>query len=303
MAKERFVLVDESKKKRGCPKGGWPKKADAGKEGMVEYRVVKEPTQPSNSSTTTQPLTTPKKRGRPKKADITKPSKPLWIINSSKPSMITTPKKRGRPRKADIGEGEEVEYRVVHAHTKSTTPKKKRGCPKGGWPKMVDKGEKVERVTEEVEEVTEEVEDMEENEAKDVDWVPYKYTKRTKRTTLKKKRGCPKGGWPKNLDKGEQVEVEDQVEDEFEEEEMENMVKPSKITTPKKRGRPRKVDVGEGEEVEYRVIHAPTKPTTIKKKRGCPKGGWPKKGKGEQVEAEEVVDLVEDEFEVEEIHY
>ena len=145
-----------------------------------------------------------------------------------------------------------MEYRVVHAPTKSTTPKKKRGCPKGGWPKMVDKGEKVERVTEEVEEVTEEVEDMEENEAKDVDWMPYKYTKRTKRTTLKKKRSCPKGGWSKKLDKREQLEVEDQVEDEFEEEGMEDVVKPSKITkpstmitTPKKRGRPRKVDVGE----------------------------------------------------------
>ena len=39
MAKERFVPVDESKKKRGCPKGGWPKKADAGKVGYPSFML------------------------------------------------------------------------------------------------------------------------------------------------------------------------------------------------------------------------------------------------------------------------
>ena len=41
------------------------------------------------------------------------------------------------------------------------------------------------------------------------------------------------------------------------------------------------------------MVHAPTKPTSSKRKRGCPKGGWPKK-EMKQVEAEGMENEVEE---------
>ena len=54
--------------------------------------------------------------------------------------------------------------------------------------------------------------------------------------------------------------------------------------------------------MEYRVVHAPTYQTNPKKKRGCPKGGWPKKvDKGGQEAAGKIADKLEDEFDAEEM--
>merc|ERR1719337_487930 len=116
MARERIVPVDETlvqegtglKGKRGCPKGGWPKKANIGGGEMVEYRVIKAPT---------------------------KSFQPPMTSKSTKAPMITEPT-------------EPIEL---------TTPRRKRGCPKGGWPKKVERGEQggEEEVMEEIEEVEE----------------------------------------------------------------------------------------------------------------------------------------------------